>query len=141
MSPQLPPPPCGEVRLGRRPSGVGVAGHRALKSMPATLCISRRDQGQAIRSALTPAADTGLSFPSGRRAPSPAAPLRLGLRPSPPPPQGGRGTRRDARAARTLLPSRGTLGRPDAEHDGGEEGGVEDEAGGDGGEEAGDAEP
>src|SRR5215207_9545494 len=43
-------------------------------------------------------------------------------------------------AGEDLLPSCRTLGRPDAKHDIDEQGGVEDEAGGDGREEAGDAE-
>src|SRR5215207_1938085 len=44
-------------------------------------------------------------------------------------------------AGEDLLPSCRTLGRPDAKHYIDEQGGVEDEAGGDGREEAGDAEP
>src|SRR5215208_4201108 len=90
--PQLPPPPCGEVRLGRRPSGVGVAGHRALKSMPATPCLSRRAKaGRSVRP--RPLRLTRVELVIGCRALCPATPLRLGLRPSPPPPQGGRGNR------------------------------------------------
>ena len=55
---RLPPPPCGEVQLGRRPSGVGVAGHRALgRCRPRP--VSAAGPRPGVRFGPAPSADTG----------------------------------------------------------------------------------
>src|SRR5215208_3946992 len=85
LSGGIPPPPCGEDRLGRRPSEGGVAGHGPLgRSRPRD--ISRRGKRQAIRQASVPAADTAECFVDkalhARRPPPRSAFGRVG-----PPPQ------------------------------------------------------
>src|SRR5215204_5922655 len=87
-----PPPPCGEDRLGRRPSEKGVAGHGAPCRRGTQVC---QPQGQGPRDPSGPAlaADARRADfdrePYARRPPPRSAFGRVG-----PPPQGGRGIAR-----------------------------------------------
>ena len=84
-----PPPPCGEDRLGRRPSEKGVAGHGAPCRRGTEVC---QPQGPGLTDhvGLAPAADARRAGfdrePYARRPPPRSAFGRVA-----PPPQGGRG--------------------------------------------------
>ena len=84
-----PPPPCGEDRLGRRPSEKGVAGHRA-PCPPGTQSPSAARAAPTDRVGPAPAADArrvGFDREPYARRPPP----RSGLRPSRSSPTRGEG--------------------------------------------------
>ena len=93
LSGGIPPPPCGEDRLGRRPSEKGVAGHRAPYRR---VTQSLQPQGPRPDGSLDLASAADVAAGRLRQiALCPAPPSSLGLRPSRSSPQGGRtGARR-----------------------------------------------